>query len=163
MADAYLKGGMRREWMPDSLWNQAKQYLPIPCVDVVLENSHGEILLGWRRIPPYRNVWALPGGRIFKGEKLQAAARRILAEYGLSARGLFLVCVFPCRFPSRSDVAICVASKRPKGQAKPDGQEFSKFRWTKQLPPRLGPNYGRMIMRWENMKRKPQALAFGRL
>lgn len=149
--------------MPDGLWNQVKRYMSIPCVDVLLEDSRARVLLGWRQILPYRNVWALPGGRIGKGERLQTAARRILAEYGLSARELFLVGVFPIRFPIRSDLTVCIAAKYLKGQARADGIEFSSFQWTRQLPRRLGANYRRMIVRWKKMKRDPQVLRFNRL
>ena len=150
-------------WMPDRLWNQVKRYMPIPCVDVILEDSRGEVLLGWRQIPPYRNVWALPGGRVGKGERLQAAAKRTLAEYGLAARDLFLVGVFPIRFPSRSDLAVCLAAKHSRGEARPDGIEFSNFRWTRSLPRGIGANYRRMILKWNKMKRNPQVLRFSRL
>ena len=34
------------EWMPNKLWNQVKRYMPIPCVDVIIEDSRGEVLLG---------------------------------------------------------------------------------------------------------------------
>ncbi len=43
--------------MPDKLWDQVKRYMPIPCVDVIVEDSRGETLLGWRQILSYRNVW----------------------------------------------------------------------------------------------------------
>ena len=151
------------EWMSNRLWNQVKQYMPIPCVDVILEDSEGKVLLGWRKIPPYRNVWALPGGRIGKGERLQAAVARILAEYGLVARDLFLVGVFPIRFPCRSDLTVCVAARGNKGSAQADGREFSRFLWTKRLPRPLGANYRRMMARWNKMKRNPQVLEFSRL
>ena len=151
------------QWMPDHIWNLVRRYVPIPCIDVLLENSEGETLLGWRRIPPYRNVWALPGGRLLKGERLEAAASRILADYDLSARQFFQVGVFPIRCPSRSDVSVCIAGLSPMGKAIPDGREFSSFRWTKQLPPKLGTNYRRMITRWHKMKSRPQALRFARL
>ena len=149
--------------MPDRLWGQVKRYMPIPCVDVIVEDSNGRILLGWRRILPYRNVWALPGGRVGKGERLHAVAERILAEYGLAARNLFLVGVFPIRFPSRSDLSVCLATNHSTGEAKPDGIEFSNFQWTIALPRRIGANYKRMIMQWNNVKRKPQALRFSKL
>jgi ADP-ribose pyrophosphatase YjhB (NUDIX family) len=149
-----------RGWMSTRLWNHVKRHMSIPCVDVILENRSGEILLGWRKIEPYRNVWALPGGRISKGEDLQAAAQRILAEYKLSSREFYLVGVFPISFPSRSDLSICLASRKFSGEPKPDGAEFSTFRWTKQLPTGIGANYRRMITRWRRMKRKPQVHRF---
>ena len=152
-----------RDWMPESVWKQVKQYVPIPCLDVVLENYDGDVLLGWRRIPPYRDVWALPGGRLHRGEGIKAAAARILAEYCLSVRDLFLVGVFPIRFPSRADVPICVAGRIAKGEATPDGEEFSSFRWTSRLPVDLGANYKRMIERWRYMKRYPELMRLCKL
>jgi len=152
-----------QDWMPEALWKQVKRHIPIPCVDIILQNPSGEILLGWRRILPYRNVWALPGGRLFRGEDLQTAARRILSEYSISANHLYFVGVFPIRFPSRSDVSICVASRHPSGEAEPDGMEFSRFHWTRKLPSRLGANYRRMIQRWHLLTHNPQILEFNRL
>jgi ADP-ribose pyrophosphatase YjhB (NUDIX family) len=153
----------RPDWMSETLWNQVKRHMPIPCIDIILQNPSGEILLGWRRILPYRNVWALPGGRLLRGEDLQTAARRILSEYSLSANHLYFVGVFPIRFPSRSDVSICVAGRHSVGQAEPDGREFSSFRWTRRLPSRLGANYRRMIQRWHLLTHNPQILEFNRL
>jgi len=150
-------------WMPDKLWSRVKRYMSIPCVDVLLENPRGEILLGWRQIPPYKDVWALPGGRVGKGEQLQATARRILAEYGLAAREFYLVGVFPMKFPTRSDFPVCVAARYPRGEASPDCMEFSSFYWTRQLPKGLGANYRRMITQWCKIKRKPEILRFNRL
>ena len=147
----------RRGWMPLRTWNLVKRNMTIPCVDIILENRRGQVLLGWRLIEPYSNVWALPGGRLLKGEKLQSAASRILSEYGLSASNFHLVGVFPINFPKRSDLAICLASRRFHGEAKPDGFEFSSFQWTKRLPDRLGANYRRMIMRWRHLKRDTAA------
>ncbi len=149
--------------MPSTLWKQVKRHMPVPCVDVILQKRHGEILLGWRQIPPYRYVWALPGGRLYIGEDLRTAARRILAEYSLSAHDLHFVGVFPIRFPSRFDLAICVAGAHSSGQPKPDGNEFSSFRWTRRLPSRLGANYRRMIMRWHQTTRNPQILKFNKI
>ena len=157
------KKAARESWIPNHLWNQVKRYMPIPCLDVVLENSLGEVLIGWRRIPPYRNVWALPGGRFHKGERIQEAAERILAEYDLSVRELFLVGVFPIGFPSRFDLSICVASSAPDGRGVSDGKEFSALRWTKHLPKKLGKNYRQMILRWQRLKSSSEALKLNKL
>ena len=79
-----------------------------PCLDLILEDPIGRVVVGWRQIVPYRNVCALPGARPGKGEHVQAVARTILAEHGFAARDLFLVSVFPMRFPSCSDFPVCV-------------------------------------------------------
>lgn len=151
------------EWIPGSAWRQVKRSIPIPCVDVLLENPTGELLLGWRKISPYVNVWATPGGRVFRGESLPAAAHRILREYGLNAGNLFLVGVFPVKFPSRADFTICVASNKPAGIAIADGNEFSSFKWTRKVPSKTGANYVKMILRWRLLRRNAQALRFTKI
>jgi hypothetical protein len=137
--------------------------MPIPCVDVILENPQREILLGWRLITPYRNVWALPGGRIRHREDLIDASKRILGGYHLSARALCLVGVFPVNFQTRSDISICLASKDYSGKPYHDGFEFSRFKWSQELPARLGANYRRMILKWRRMSRHPELIEFGRI
>jgi ADP-ribose pyrophosphatase YjhB (NUDIX family) len=154
------RASFQKEWMPEGLWRQVKRFMPVPCVDIILQNSRGEILLGWRKILPYRNVWAFPGGRVYRGESLRFAADRILSEYGLSAGNLFLVGVFPVKFPTRADLSVCLASNKPIGQVFPDGHEFSSFKWTKQVPSRTGANYVRMILKWRLLRQDPRALQY---
>ena len=154
---------LHEDWMPDKVWRQVKRSIPIPCVDVLLEDSKGGILMGWRRIPPYHNVWALPGGRVYRGESLRAAPVRILAEYGLSSGRLFVVGIFPVKFPTRADFTVSLASNEPKGSARPDGYEFSSFKWTKRVPSKIGANYARMILKWRRLRRNAQALEFAAL
>ena len=98
-----------------------------------------------------------------KGEKLKVAAARILDEYGLSVGEMFLVGVFPVKFPSRADVSICIAGVNCKGDPKLDGKEFSSFYWRKKVPKRIGENYRRMITRWRAMKKKPEVIRFNSL
>jgi ADP-ribose pyrophosphatase YjhB (NUDIX family) len=154
---------LHEDWMPDKVWRQVKRLIPIPCVDVLLENSKGEILVGWRRIPPYQNVWALPGGRVYRGESLRDASMRILAGYGLSSGSLFVVGIFPVKFPTRADFTVCLASNKPKGLARPDGYEFSSFKWKKRVPSKIGANYARMILKWQRLRRNARALEFAAL
>jgi ADP-ribose pyrophosphatase YjhB (NUDIX family) len=149
--------------MPPKLWGQVKRYMPIPCVDVIVENSRGMVLLGWRRILPHRNVWALPGGRIFKGEPLEKAAKRILSGYGVDVGGLCLVGVFPIGFKSRSDVSICVSGKIARGNPIPDDKEFTRLQWMNKIPVRTGANYKKMIERWRKMKKQPTLKRFNQL
>ena len=55
----------------------------IPCVAVIVENQHGEVLLQLREDRPglpFANHWTLPGGRVEAGETPADAARRELWE-----------------------------------------------------------------------------------
>ena len=151
------------EWMSERVWRQVKHSVSIPCVDVILENPQGAVLLGWRKISPYGNVWATPGGRMGRGENLRNAANRIIREYGLTAANLFLVGVFPVKFSTRADVTICLASNMPSGNAVADGYEFSSFNWTRNIPAKIGGNYLKMIRKWRLLERNPQALSYLRI
>ena len=51
----------------------------IPAVSVALKRA-GTLLLVKRANEPAKNQWAFPGGRVERGEKLEAAARRELKE-----------------------------------------------------------------------------------
>ncbi|MDB5823127.1 MAG: GDP-mannose mannosyl hydrolase, partial [Herminiimonas sp.] len=50
---------------------------PLVAIDLVVRNKRGEVLLGRRRNRPAQNSWFVPGGRIFKNERLADALKRI--------------------------------------------------------------------------------------
>ncbi|MBB3949398.1 NUDIX domain-containing protein [Aureimonas jatrophae] len=53
---------------------------PIVGVSVCVFDPSGAALLVLRSRPPFQGLWSLPGGRVEWGERLEAAARRELAE-----------------------------------------------------------------------------------
>ena len=61
------------------------ELLPLVSIDLLLRDTGGRYLLGLRGNPPARGSWFVPGGRIRKGEPLDAALRRLCdAELGLA-------------------------------------------------------------------------------
>lgn len=65
------------------IYNQVTRY----CVDMVIKNDKGEILLTRRDIPPFRNHWHLPGGGVKFKETIAAAIQRIAKrELGVEVR-----------------------------------------------------------------------------
>jgi ADP-ribose pyrophosphatase YjhB (NUDIX family) len=150
-------------WVSEPLWRQIKASVPIPCVDIIVSNNQGAVLLGWRVIHPYVNVWATPGGRIHLGEGLAEAARRILSSHGLGANGFYLVGVFPIRFPSRFDISVCLAATSFSGSPIPGGTEFTKVGWFKKLPRRTGKNYVEMIERGRRMRKSAYVMKLNRI
>ncbi len=152
----------RGKWLPDELWEAMRRVLPIATLDMVFERS-GKTLLGYRRISPYKDVWAFHGGRFLFGESLTQAARRIASEYGLTPRELYLVGVFPVRFRSRSDVAVAIASPEPRGEPTADGYEFSSLKWFSEPPRNTGANYRKMLARWRIIRQNTQLLHFNRV
>ena len=62
------------------------ELMPICCVDVVLFHDN-KILLVKRKNEPAKGEWWVPGGRVYKNEKLEEAAKRkIFEEVGLKVK-----------------------------------------------------------------------------
>ena len=56
---------------------------PLVSLDLLVENGHGEFLLGLRTNRPAQGFWFVPDGKVRKGETLaQAFERLTLAELG---------------------------------------------------------------------------------
>lgn len=53
---------------------------PLVAIDLIVENEHGRILTGLRLNAPAQGYWFVPGGRIRKGESLDAAFSRVCVE-----------------------------------------------------------------------------------
>lgn len=57
---------------------------PLVSIDLIVCDGEGRVLVGRRRNRPARGTWFVPGGRIHKDEKLDAAFSRIAdAELGV--------------------------------------------------------------------------------
>ncbi|MCD6653283.1 MAG: GDP-mannose mannosyl hydrolase [Sulfurovum sp.] len=50
---------------------------PLVSIDLIIKNKEGKILLGKRVNDPAKNSWFVPGGRIYKNEKIEDAFKRI--------------------------------------------------------------------------------------
>jgi colanic acid biosynthesis protein WcaH len=67
-------------FIPADQYEFIKRAMPIPCVDLLVVNDGGQILLTRRANDPARGCWWLPGGRVAFGETREQAARRKLRE-----------------------------------------------------------------------------------
>lgn len=65
--------------IPLSLYKKIHKVMPIPCADIVIESGN-QFLLAKRTNKPARGMWWFPGGRVNKGELLEAAAKRKIKE-----------------------------------------------------------------------------------
>jgi colanic acid biosynthesis protein WcaH len=58
---------------------------PLVSIDLIVRRADGRVLLGKRTNEPAKGCWFVPGGRILKDERIDAAFRRICeAELGRS-------------------------------------------------------------------------------
>ena len=135
--------------LPEEDWRNVLRWMPIPCIDVIVQRD-AKVLIGFRDIIPYKNLWALPGGRILKNENPRDAVKRNLREIGVSAAIEGLVGVFSVRFPMhpqrRHDLTLCYRARWKSGIPKATS-ELTRFRWisARQIPADMGTNYKRMI------------------
>ena len=71
-------------FIPQEVFNQILQNVPIACVDVAIA-ANGAVLLVKRSDPPAKGQWWLPGGRIYKGEMMrETALRKAREEVGIN-------------------------------------------------------------------------------
>jgi len=69
--------------IPEILYREIISVLPIICVDIVIRNHAGKVLLARRKNDPLRDQWWVIGGRIRFGESArQACIRKTLEEAG---------------------------------------------------------------------------------
>src|SRR5919106_428549 len=73
----------------------AKPKTPLLAADCVVFDTRGRVLLVRRKFPPFQGRYALPGGFVEVGERVEDAARRELEEEtGVKAGRLQLVGVY---------------------------------------------------------------------
>jgi colanic acid biosynthesis protein WcaH len=72
--------------IPQQLYDQIIRVMPIPAVDLIVENEKGMILLARRANEPAKGQWWFPGGRVYFLEtRIQAASRKLKEECHLEA------------------------------------------------------------------------------
>lgn len=75
--------------IPEELYRQVRQLMPIPCVDLLVSDTRGRVLLVKRKHEPAANQWWFPGGRTHFGEvRADAAVRKLKEECGLGANSV---------------------------------------------------------------------------
>ena len=77
---------MKKSYIVEEEYKKILDRVPICCVDIIIKGHKG-VLLVKRKNKPFSNTWWVPGGRVYKNEKLQdAAIRKVLEETGLNIK-----------------------------------------------------------------------------
>ena len=76
-----------KNFLVEDEWKFCVKNLPIIAIDLIIKNKKSEILMGIRSNNPAKDFFFVPGGRIFKNEKVANAFERIsLIELGKSLK-----------------------------------------------------------------------------
>ena len=142
---------MELKFAPREVFEQILEYAVIPTFDLVLDIEGKGVILLRRIITPYKDVWALPGLRMFKPEGIDDTLSRIArAEVGLNidpAKRLFLG-QFVGKFSeehARQDLSTGYAFSLSSAQeVAPNPAHFSALHFARTLddvPPDTGEMY----------------------
>ena len=63
--------------LPTELFKTVVDNAPLFAIDLVVVNESDEILVGKRLNAPAKDWWFVPGGRVFKNERLSVAFQRL--------------------------------------------------------------------------------------
>ncbi|MCI0747363.1 MAG: GDP-mannose mannosyl hydrolase [Verrucomicrobia subdivision 3 bacterium] len=70
-------------WLGRQEFLEVVERTPLVSIDLIVRRRDGAVLLGKRTNEPAKGCWFVPGGRICKDERIEAAFRRIcVAELG---------------------------------------------------------------------------------
>ena len=130
--------------IPEELYRSFVDAMPILCVDCVIVNDFGKYLLVKRMNEPLKGEWWTPGGRVYKGEKLEDAVRRkISEELGIQLKSLKPLGYYEDLFEKNPLNVKCLHTLGVVFQAKPvsldiklDGQS-EVWKFFDKLPERL--------------------------
>ena len=67
------------DYIDEELFTAFHETMPQVCVEVVLVHDGG-VLVARRANEPVKDEWFWPGSRLYKGERLEAAARRVARD-----------------------------------------------------------------------------------
>jgi 8-oxo-dGTP diphosphatase len=110
---------------------QSQHRKPAVGADSVVYH-HGRILLVKRGLEPFKGEWALPGGYMKYGEKLEDTVKReVFEETGCRVRPLQVIGVYsdPKRDPTQHTVSVCYLSKYLCGKLRPRPPETIEVKW----------------------------------
>lgn len=64
-------------FLKDDVFRKVIESTPLVSIDLIVRNVSGQVLLGERNNSPAKGYWFVPGGRIYKNEKIADALQRI--------------------------------------------------------------------------------------
>ncbi|HID26210.1 MAG TPA: NUDIX hydrolase [Thermoplasmata archaeon] len=119
--------------------------------------KHEMILLVKRRKDPFKDMWALPGGFVNYGEKVEdAVVREIKEETGVSAEIIKLFGVYsdPSRDPRGHTISIVFLLKQGEGEVKGGDDAADARHFPLDSLPSLAFDHEKIIMDYKQKEMK---------
>lgn len=141
------------KFIPNPLYHQILEHVPIACVDIAIV-ANGAVLLVKRKDAPAKGQWWLPGGRVIKGEMMrETAARKAREEVGLECHVGPIIHTAETIFPDGPN-GIPVHSINSCFFIYPVDPDFvprldehhQEYRWVSHIPAHLHPYVGRCLI-----------------
>jgi len=130
---------MNTEFIPQDLYDNIMDLMPIICVDGIIKKENG-ILLLLRDNEPEKNKWWFPGGRLLKGEKLEEGiVRKVKEETGLTCEVIDMIDITQTDFKTGPNgipvhtVNVCFTLKIKNGKLSLNN-EHKKWGWFMEAP-----------------------------
>jgi 8-oxo-dGTP diphosphatase len=141
--------------LPEKEFFEIIKKVPMIATDGLLYKD-GKVLLVKRSHEPFKNYWALPGGFVDFGERLEdAAVRETFEESGIKTKVKKMVGVYsdPKRDPRGHVITVCFLLEYVSGKVT-TSDETSDVRFFKKLPDKIAADQAQMIKDAKKMIKK---------
>ena len=130
--------------IPESLYKQIMEVMPILCVDLVIMHE-GKYLLLKRKNEPAKGLWWVPGGRVRKGETIEKATlRKAKEEIGVQVRVIATAGYYEDSWRASvfgkgegTAVLSIVVLASPRSLKFRIDEQSAAWKWSNQLPKRF--------------------------
>lgn len=136
------------KYAPREIFEQILEWSVIPTFDLVIEIENQGFLMVKRKIAPYKNQWALPGLRMYKGESIDDTLTRIAEqEVGLTLDpgSKVLIGQYVGKFKTeheRQDLSTGYYFKLPAStKITLNTEHFSTYQVSREIPENMGAMY----------------------
>ncbi len=140
------------KFAPREVFEEILEWSVIPTFDLLLRYGDSGFIVLKRKIEPYKNVWALPGLRMYKGETIEDTLKRIAKnELGINVdtTNKVLVGQYVGKFKTeknRQDISTCYLIELAGDEhIVMNKDHFSEMMITKEIPKRVGAMYAHYL------------------
>lgn len=117
-------------WIDDELYATIKSVMPVLCVDMLIRDADGRVLLGKRNNSPAKGEWWIPGGRVLIWETLVSAVhRKALQELSVDVVIDSVVGTYDNIFPGEVHTVTVVYACRVDSGAIETDDQHSECKW----------------------------------